>query len=110
MPNNIGGVIVLAALCCCVVTGQARAQQQPPVEDPEDNKKLGLWLDQGISTDLTPSKSLEIEFHERFDNGISDLYEYFVQGGFAFRVRPWLINEGSVTVRVSFSNCGGQLS
>jgi Protein of unknown function (DUF2490) len=88
-PNNIGRVIVLAALCCCVMTGHARAQQQPP-EDPEDNKKLGLWLDQGISTGLTPSKSLEIEFYERFDEVVSNLYEYFVQGGVAFRVRPWL--------------------
>jgi hypothetical protein len=89
MPKNIGGVIVLAVLCCCAVTGQATAQQQPP-EDPEDDKKLGLWLDQVISTGLTSSKSLDIEFHERFDEGISNLYEYFVQGGVAFRVRPWL--------------------
>jgi hypothetical protein len=89
MPKTIGGVIVLTALCCCVVTGGVRAQQQAP-EDPEDDKKLGLWLDQGISSGLTASKSLEIEFHERFDEGISNLYEYFVQGGVAFRVRPWL--------------------
>jgi hypothetical protein len=89
MPKNIGGVIVLAVLCCCAVTGQARAQQQPP-EDPEDDKKLGLWLDQVISTGLTSSKSLDIEFHERFDERISNLYEYFLQGGVAFRVRPWL--------------------
>jgi hypothetical protein len=89
MPINIGRVIVLAALCCCVMIGQARAQQQPP-EDPEDDKKLGLWLDQGVSTGLTPSKSLEIEFYERYDEVISNLYEYFVQGGVAFRVRPWL--------------------
>jgi hypothetical protein len=89
MPNNIGRVIVLAALFCCVMTGQTRAQQHPP-EDPEDDKKLGLWLDQGISTGLTPSKSLEIEFYERYDEVISNLYEYFVQGGVAFRVRPWL--------------------
>jgi hypothetical protein len=89
MPKTIGGVILLIALCCCVVTGQVRAQQQAP-EDPENDKKLGLWLDQGISSGLTASKSLEIEFHERFDEGISNLYEYFVQGGVAFRVRPWL--------------------
>lgn len=71
-------------------TGRARAQQQPPPEDPEDDKKLGLWLDQGISSGLTPSKSLEIEFHERYDEVISNLYEYFVQAGVAFRLRPWL--------------------
>lgn len=89
MPNKIGRVTVLTALCCCVMTGQARAQQLPP-EDPEDDKKLGLWLDQGISAGLTPSKSLEIEFHERYDEVISNFYEYFVQSGVAFRVRPWL--------------------
>jgi Protein of unknown function (DUF2490) len=85
-----GRVIAFAALLCFVVIGQVRAQQQQPPEDPEDDKKLGLWLDQGLSTGLTPSKSLEIEFHERFDEVISNLYEYFVQGGVAFRVRPWL--------------------
>ena len=31
-------------------------------------------------------------------------------GARKFRVRPWLINEGSVTVRINFSDCGGQLS
>lgn len=86
---NIRRVLLFAVLCCCMVTGRARAQQQPP-EDPEDDKKLGLWLDQGISSGLTPSKSLEIEFHERYDEVISNFYEYFVQGGIAFRVRPWL--------------------
>jgi uncharacterized protein DUF2490 len=89
MQKTIGGVILLTTLCCCVVTGRVRAQQQAP-EDPENDKKLGLWLDQGISSGLTASKSLEIEFHERFDEGISNLYEYFVQGGVAFRVRPSL--------------------
>ena len=88
MQNNVGGVLALAVLYCCTVTGQAGAQQPP--EDPEDDKKLGLWLDQGISTGLTPSKSLEIEFHERHDEVISNFYEYFVQGGVAFRVRQWL--------------------
>ncbi|MFZ0591909.1 MAG: DUF2490 domain-containing protein [Bryobacteraceae bacterium] len=88
MSTHIGRVIILAALFCCVMTGHARAQQPP--EDPEDVKKLGLWLDQGLSAGLTPSKSLEIEFYERYDEVISKLYEYFVQGGVAFRVRPWL--------------------
>jgi Protein of unknown function (DUF2490) len=90
MPNAIGGTLVLTVLCCCVMCCQAEAQQRSAPEDPEDDKKLGLWLDQGISTGLTPSKSLEIEFHERYDEVISSFYEYFVQGGIAFRVRPWL--------------------
>ena len=80
--------IVLAVAFCCVLAAPARAQQPP--EDPEDDKQLGLWLDQGISSGLTPSKSLEIEFHERYDEVISNFYEYFVQSGIAFRVRPWL--------------------
>jgi Protein of unknown function (DUF2490) len=87
---RISRMMLLATLCCYVMCSQARAQQQPAPEDPEDDKKLGLWLDQGISTGLTPTKSLEIEFHERFDEVISNLYEYFVQAGVAFRVQPWL--------------------
>jgi Protein of unknown function (DUF2490) len=87
---TIGRMALLAALWCCVAAGQARAQQTPAPEDPEDDKKLGLWLDQGISAGLTPSKSLEIEFHERYDEAVSNFFEYFVQVGVAFRVRPWL--------------------
>ena len=79
----------LAILSCCVVAVQARAQQQPLPEDPEDEKQIGLWLDQGISTPLSANKSLDVEFHERFDEGASNLYEYFVQGGVAFRLRQW---------------------
>jgi hypothetical protein len=89
MPMNIPKVMVGVLLCFCVATGRARAQQQPP-EDPEDEKQVGLWLDQGISTGIAPGKSLEVEFHERFDEGASNLFEYFVQGGVAFRVRPWV--------------------
>lgn len=66
-----------------------RAQQPQQPEDPEDEKQIGLWLDQGISTGLTQKKSLDIEFHERFDEGASNLFEYFVQGGVAFRLRRW---------------------
>jgi len=83
-------VIVLAVVCCCVLVVPASAQQQQLPEDPEDEKRLGLWLDQGISADLSTNKSLEVEFHERFDEGASNLYEYFVQSGLAFRLRPWL--------------------
>ena len=79
---------VLALLCSCALAVPARAQQPLP-EDPEDEKQIGLWLDQGISTGLSANKSLEVEFHERFDEGASNLFEYFVQGGVAFRLRPW---------------------
>ena len=82
-------VCAVALLCSCFLAVAARAQQQPQPEDPEDEKQIGLWLDQGISTGLSANKSLDIEFHERFDEGASNLFEYFVQGGVAFRLRPW---------------------
>ena len=82
-------VCVIALLCSCFLAIPARAQQQPEPEDPEDEKQIGLWLDQGISAGLSANKSLEVEFHERLDEGASNLYEYFVQGGVAFRLRPW---------------------
>jgi hypothetical protein len=78
---------VLAIFCFLAVS--ARAQQQQKPEDPEDEKRIGLWLDQGLSTGFSSNKSLDVEFHERFDEGASNLFEYFVQSGFAFRVRPW---------------------
>ena len=90
MSISIYRVIFFVVVCCCVVTGRVKAQQSQAPEDPEDDKKLGLWLDQGISTGLTPSKSLKIEVHERYDDVISNLYEYFGQAGVAFRLRPWL--------------------
>jgi hypothetical protein len=82
-------VCVIAVLCSCLLAVPARAQQQQEPEDPEDEKQIGLWLDQGISTDLSTNKSLDVEFHERFDEGATNLFEYFVQGGVAFRLRPW---------------------
>jgi hypothetical protein len=82
--------LVFTLLCCSGLTVLATAQQQPAPEDPEDEKQVGLWLDQGISADLTANKSIEIEVHERLDEGASNLFEYFFQGGVAFRVRPWL--------------------
>jgi hypothetical protein len=82
-------VSVIAVLCSCLLPAPARAQQQEEPEDPENEKQIGLWLDQGISTGLSANKSLDVEFHERFDEGASNLFEYFVQGGLAFRLRPW---------------------
>jgi hypothetical protein len=84
-------VLVIAVLCSCVLAVPARAQLQELPEDPEDEKQIGLWLDQGISTGLSANKSLDVEFHERFDEGASNLFEYFVQGGVAFRLRPWFM-------------------
>ena len=88
--QGIGRVgIVFAMLCCSVRVVLAVAQQKQEPEDPEDEKQLGLWLDQGISAGLSGNKSLEFEFHERFDEGASNLFEYFAQGGVGFRLRPW---------------------
>ncbi len=79
----------IAVLCSCVFAIAARGQEQPLPEDPEDEKQFGLWLDQGISNGLSPNTSLEIEFHQRLDEGASNLFEYFFQGGVASRLRPW---------------------
>jgi Protein of unknown function (DUF2490) len=96
-----GGTVALAnrgprhwCLCvflvlCYFLAIAVRAQQQPAPEDPEDEKEVGLWLDQGISTPLSSSRSLDFEFHERLDEGASNLFEYFVQGGLAFQLQPW---------------------
>ena len=51
---------------------------------------FGLWFDQLTTVDLAPKNSLELEFHERLDEGASNLFEYFGQGGISFRLRPWL--------------------
>jgi hypothetical protein len=86
MPRIVSAV---AVLCSCLLTVPARSQPQQEPEDPENEKQVGLWLDQGISTGLSTTKSLEAEFYERFDEGASHLFEYFVQGGVGFRLRPW---------------------
>jgi hypothetical protein len=86
---NLRIMLVFAVIRCCILALPARAQQQPEPEDPEDEKQIGLWLDQGISAGLSANSSLEFEFHERLDEGASNLYEYFVQCGIGFRPRPW---------------------
>ena len=74
------------ALCYCLLAVSAMAQSQ----DPENEKQLVLWLDQTDSARLSPDKSLELEFHQRLDEGASNLFEYFFQGGVGFGLRPWL--------------------
>jgi len=89
-PNPLRRIVwVITVLCSCVLAVPAGAQQQEEPEDPENEKQIGLWLDQGISTGLSGNKSLDVELHERFDEGASNLFEYFIQGGLAFRLRPW---------------------
>jgi hypothetical protein len=43
-----------------------------------------------LSAGLSQNTSLEVETHERFDENVSRLFEYFFQGGVAFRPRKWL--------------------
>ena len=81
---------MLAVLIWSMLTIASPAQQQSVPEDPEDDKQVGLWLDQGVFVPLSADKSVEIEFHERFDEGASNLYEYFGQVGVAFRPQSWL--------------------
>ena len=76
------------ALCWCLVAFPAIAQQQP--EDPEDDKRFGIWLDETVSIGLSSNNSLEFDFPQRFDQEAHNLYEYFFQAGIAFRPYPWL--------------------
>ena len=73
-------------VCQCLLALPALAQPQ----DPENEKKLGLWLDETVSAGLTTNRSLEFEFHQRLDQGASNLLEYFFQGGPRFVLKPWL--------------------
>ena len=52
--------VAAASLYCCLLTVPAIAQQP---EDPEDDQRLGLWLDQTISAGLEQNRSLELEFN-----------------------------------------------
>jgi hypothetical protein len=76
----------VAVLCCCLLSIPAIPQQQPR-QDPGNEWRLGLWFDEGISAGLSPNRSLEFEFHQRLDEGASNLFEYFFQGGIGFRLR-----------------------
>jgi hypothetical protein len=69
----------------------AIAQPPPQQQDPETERRFGLWFDQAVSARLSPNRSLEFEFHQRLDEGASNLFEYFFQGGMAFRPRPWFM-------------------
>lgn len=89
--RSLARILLTFTACSCILALTARAQQPQPPEDPEDDKRFGIWLDQGLSAGLWTDKSLEVEFHERFDENASQLYEYFVQAGMAFRPLPWLM-------------------
>lgn len=83
----------VVVLCCCLLAIAAGAQEQQLLqqqEDPENERRFGLWLDEAISVGLLADRSLEFEFHQRLDEGATNLFEYFFQGGVAFRLRPWL--------------------
>jgi hypothetical protein len=88
LPTVLQAAVVVP--CCCLLAIPAIAQPLQPQQDPENERRLGLWIDQPISVGLSENRSLEFEFHQRFDEGASNLFEYFFQGGIAFRLRPWL--------------------
>lgn len=93
MPRLPQWKLLFAALNLCVLIFPVRAQQPPQQqpEDPEDEKRLGLWLDQTISLRLSANRSLELEFHQRLDDNASHLFDVFGQFGIGFRPRPWLL-------------------
>lgn len=76
----------VAGVCLCLLALPVTAQTQ----DPENEKRLGLWLDQTVSAGLATNRSMEFEFHQRLDQGASQLFEYFFQGGPGFVLKPWL--------------------
>jgi hypothetical protein len=50
---------------CWLLPARAQRRQLQQQEDPEDDKKLGLWLDQTIRR--STSRSPEFEIRERLD-------------------------------------------
>jgi hypothetical protein len=90
---------VALAVLCWAFAGQAMAQQPQPPEDPEDEKQIGLWLDQGVSTGLSPGKSLEMEVHERFDEGPQISSNIFFKAALLF-----VCGRGSLCYRVIGTN------
>jgi hypothetical protein len=75
---------------CCLSAIPAISQPLQPQQDPENERKLGLWIDQAISIGLAENRSLEFAFHQRFDEGGTNLFVYFFTGGMEFHPRPWL--------------------
>jgi hypothetical protein len=78
----------LLLFCCLAIP--AIAQPLLPQEDPENERKLGAWFDETISIGLSEQRSLEFAFHQRLDEGGTNLFVYFFTGGMEFRPRPWL--------------------
>jgi hypothetical protein len=89
--RRAGPSSAVVVLCCCLPAIPALAQPLLPQQDPENERRFGLWFDQAISAGLPRDRSLEFEFHQRLDEQASNLFEYFFQGGMAFRPRPWLM-------------------
>jgi hypothetical protein len=86
VPNSYAVSWRILLLCCFLWPAVAIAQTQ----DPENERRLGLWLDQTISAGMSPNTSMEFEFHQRFNDRGSHLFEYFFQVGPGFALRPWL--------------------
>src|SRR5215469_10910353 len=91
VAHQQSGLRAAIVMCCCLTAIPARAQPQLlPQEDPEDERRLGLWFDEPISIGLSGRRSLEFAFHQRLDEGGTNLFVYFFTGGMEFRPRQWL--------------------
>jgi len=81
---------VVVVLCSSLLALPAIAQPLQPDQDPENERKLGAWFDEAISIGLSENRSLEFAFHQRLDEGGTNLFVYFFTGGMEFRPRSWL--------------------
>ena len=87
---------MFASRCCGVFvlpdcnSGNSAAAAATAGRGSGNGAEIWLWLDEAVSTPFSPDRSLEFEFHQRLDDGASNLFEYFFQGGMAFGLRPGL--------------------
>jgi hypothetical protein len=78
---------VLALLLSCLVAIPARSSGPRRIQKTTSGLVCGPT--NAFRQPLAPDKSLDVDFHERFDEGWTNLYEYFFQGRVAFRLPPW---------------------
>ena len=79
-PRNRCVLFVVTVLFCNGLAVPARAQQQQAPEDPEDEKQVGLWLDQGISADLSSDKVAGIRIPPTLRRGSIEPFRVLLPG------------------------------
>jgi Protein of unknown function (DUF2490) len=87
-PDVTNSRFMAIAVSCWFSTESSSRQALVNLRAISGFRVVVLWA---ISAGLSPNRSLELEFHQRLDEGGSQLFEYFFQGGMAFRPRPWLM-------------------